>query len=171
MKNETHIIYQDTYFMDEADYAEAYAECLSVNGLDADDYTIDDFMADEAEQDFEFEKMNLSKRIPEGIAVLATIQTWRGIRECMLPPLTNLNECLRSYCRGNSYIRLYVECGDLCMDEVHHDGTNFYRFRKWRSDASDEDMEKAIDNDDLALAEKLTESLLLDLYDIYGWGA
>ena len=169
-----HIIYQDYVYENEADYEEAYIDYINSNSVNPDDYPIDEFMRDEAEFRFEAEQSNLNIEIPEGIIQIADLGLWDGRRSGYgrYEP-SNIKECLKF--PNGGYGRIYVKNNDLIMTEAHHDGTNIYRFRKWKPTTTANQKNKLRlalwSNDPKAddYIKRFTTGLGKDIGKVYGW--
>lgn len=93
------------------------------------------------QEHLEDERMNLDIET-EPIIAIADLGLWRGHVQGYKEIGTNVKNCLYSFVKGMSSIEFYLDKnGDLCADEMHHDGTNHYVFRAIKPDVSDETIE------------------------------
>lgn len=137
---------------------DGYEECADLNS-----YYLDD------------ERINLNIPIDDGIIVLADLGLWDG-RRCGYyeHELYNISDCLYSLTNGIVYPTWYVDRYDFKCDEVHHDGTNHYTYRKWKSGLSDTQRENflnkiyegTVTSRDIS---RYTESLRPYIAKVYGW--
>lgn len=100
---------------------------------------------------FQDDKDNLSHIIPEnGILIYATLGLWTGKHQAVLQDSSSLHsvgDCMKSYVSGMSDLEFFVsEKGEFQCRETHHDGTNLYTFRAWRSGITDTQKENLINN-------------------------
>lgn len=78
------------------------------------------------------ERMNLDIVLKQPILVIADLGLWNG-RKSGYKELKsgNIKDCLYTSC---DYATWYVNSdGDFCCDAIHHDGTNHYLYRTYRS--------------------------------------
>lgn len=139
-----YIIYSSDYSQN--DTQEYYDSLVADEIIDKDDIEYEsgkwyDFLADENNTFWEDERSNLNIRTDNEIIAIADLGLWNGRRMGYKEMGDNVNVCLESQVRGMSEIEVYVEGEDLKTEETHHDGTNHYTFREFKSDISDEDKE------------------------------
>lgn len=124
------------------------------------------------------EKLNCSSIVvPNGIFMCADLGLWYGRRYGIFdgPDFTEVRECFRGFCHGQSELRVYVDChGELRTQESHHDGTNLYWFRAWRPGVTETQKENlyALVYDQQSFEKRLRRLTfrLGDLIgDVYGW--
>lgn len=124
-------------------------------------------IASEMNNDYlEDEKMNLNKPLGRDLVIIARLGLWDGPRNGWKHIKgSNLNNVFDGTC--GDYVTWYVEDGDICCEDCHHDGTNYYKYRAIRKDLSpwefDELMAEGKDVDEL------TEKLGHYVSEIYGW--
>lgn len=119
----------------------------------------------------EDERTNL-KDIKADIIGIADLGLWNG-RVGGYKDFKSVSECLSSEC---DYVTWFVNPdGDLCCSASHHDGSNFYIYRAWRKDVSDEIRQEVRDaiyfnskNKDELIA-KYTEPLGSAIAKVYGF--
>ena len=166
---ERHIIWQDAIYEDEKNWEEAYREETG-----GECGNLSEFISDRVNEAYGDERANLNIEVPNGILVIADLGAWDGRKSGHLNhDLSNVNECLHSYCGG--YLKVYLE-DDLIAEEAHHDGTNVYTFRKWRDDVTEEqkdDLRIALWAQEKEKAAELIAKYTLSLYPevakAYGW--
>jgi len=109
----------------------------------------------------------LNKELGNTLVIIADLGLWYGRKHgWKLLKGTNLNDIF-SETEGD-YVTWYVnENGDVCCDDVHHDGTNHYVYRKIKDDISDWEFEELMCEG--KSAEELTERLGDYVADIYGF--
>ena len=121
----------------------------------------------------EDERLNLDVHVGE-ILTIADLGLWNGRHQGYHRGHNmSLGDCLYPFC--GDYAEWYVtEDGKFCSRQIHHDGTNYYRFRTFKKDATEE----AIDNllglifdgkateDDI---DRVTVKLGKMVADVYGW--
>ena len=119
------------------------------------------------------ERSNLN--IPCGKAILAIgdIGRWNGrTHGYKVYESGNLSDCLSSDC---DYTEWYVDRdGDFRSRQIHHDGTNYICYRKFRDDISSDEKEDLLDQiyhgkATQAEIDRLTEKLGPVISEIYGW--
>ena len=107
----------------------------------------------------------------ENIIAIADIGRWNG-RVNGYKEFESITDCLYSNC---DYVTWYIdEEGEFCCRAVHHDGTNYYRYRIWKSETTDEQREqlkeKIYNNEDFSESEQLfTEPLGHIIIKAYGF--
>lgn len=157
-------IWQDPIYEPDEAYEGAWEEYLKDNNLTPDDCPLNQFINDEAEAVLEAEQTNLNIEVPNGIVAIANLGLWNGnVRGSNKNYSTNIKDCLHSQCGG--YMKFVVEDGEFVAYEAHHDGTNHYRFRKWKDGVTDEQKDEARTED----LDELTESLAPTIAKVYGW--
>ena len=121
----------------------------------------------------EDERLNLDIELPQTIIVIADLGLWDGRKTGYKEiPSKNIKDCLYS---ENDYTTWYVDNkGDFRCKDVHHDGVNFYLYRVYKDDATEEDIENLKDRlyngiatkDDI---EKVTNRIGDHIANVYGW--
>lgn len=126
--------------LDLDDWRKDLLENARANGEDADALTEDDLYQRMMETNSDYlndERANLNIDLGEPILVIADLGLWngrhRGYREIASG---NISDCLYS---RYDYTTWYVDgYGNLRCDDTHHDGTNHYLYRVWKSDISEQ---------------------------------
>ena len=142
MKSEKHVIWSDTAFMNDherKDLIDYTASMIAEEQPDASDDTIWS-IAEEVNADFlDDERCNLDIQLGMPILVIGNLGLWDGRRSgYSLIRSGNIADCLYSSMNGASYCEWYLdELGDLRGTEIHHDGTNEYLYRVWKSDTTE----------------------------------
>lgn len=152
-----------------------YIEELKADGrIDEDDDGYEE-CADLNAEYLDDERINLNIPIDDGIIVLADLGLWDGRRYAYYEhEFYNIADCLYSLTRGIVYPTWYVDRYNFKCNEMHHDGTNYYTYRKWKSGLSDTQKENFLDkvvmgtvtNKDIS---RYTESLRPYIAKVYGW--
>lgn len=146
---------------------------------DAGDDELYDIMYETNNNYLDDKRLNLSKiEPPNGIFAVADLGFWFGRRTGVLPKEkspASVAGCFKSYVDGDSELTIYVdEKGELRIQEAHHDGTNSYLFRAYRSGVTEEQKESLRDlvlsgNDYEDRMRRLTYRLGDLIGDVYGW--
>lgn len=125
--------WRDDLLADEPDLDESglYDRMLEINA---------DYLYDERE--------NLNIKVAEEIIAIADLGLWDGRRQAYkIIPSGKLSDCLVS---NEGYAEFFVdENNEFALREIHHDGTNYIVYRKFRA----------------GLSPKKREQLLNDLYN------
>lgn len=82
------------------------------------------------------ERANLNIQLSQPILVIADLGLWHGRRFGYQEIQSgNIRDCLYG---GHDYITWYVDAkGDLRCEDIHHDGTNNYLYRVYKSGVSE----------------------------------
>lgn len=120
-----------------------------------------------------YERMNLDIQLQQPIIVIADLGLWCGRRPAYsLIRSGNIKDCLYSECDSCTWYLDYL--GDLRCKAAHHDGTNYYLYRVFRDDMSEEQQENFM----AKLCEgkttrrdinRYTRRLGDEIADVYGW--
>ena len=88
----------------------------------------DDYLSDE--------QANLNIEVGEEIIIIADLGLWDGRRMAYKQTFkTNIADLLVP---DNDYVRWFVDDrGDMMARSIHHDGTNYYLYRAWKSGLTD----------------------------------
>jgi hypothetical protein len=119
------------------------------------------------------ERENLNIQIDDDILVIGDIGRWDGRRMGYKVIETGkLSDCLSSEC---DYAEWYVDReGEFRGREIHHDGTNYMYYRKFKADADYDDRAELMDQIYHGVAkqediDRLTEKLGETVGAVYGW--
>ena len=168
MKEPENIIWSD-YFLDLEDWRESLEE--EYPGYPEDE--LYEKMVDTNAANLYDERANLNIQLSRPILVIGDIGRWNG-RATGYKEIEsgNIKDCLSSECDYNTW---YVnESGDLRCIAIHHDGTNYYRYRAYKPGATDEQIEDlkdklyfgtATEADILAVTDRLGD----EIGKVYGW--
>lgn len=129
------VIWSNEY-LDWANWHEAFEEDYS----DASDEKKYQLMSDLNAVYLDDERSNMDVRVDTPIIIIADIGKWDG-RHTGYREIESgcLKECLYTELDGVTW---YVDKkGDFRMDGYHHDGHNYYLYRRYRDDASSEEIE------------------------------
>lgn len=123
--------------------------------------------------DLDDRRDDLDIQLSEEIVVLGDIGTWRGARHGRKVIETgNIKDCLYSDTDGATW---YFDRYNVRCDAYHHDGTNHYLYRVFRSGLSDEQKEyflSGVYHDgkwDDRMIRRYTESIRPHVAKVYGW--
>ena len=119
------------------------------------------------------ERCNLDIQFSKPIIVIGVLGLWDGRRIGYKDIESgNIKDCLYSDCDYNTW---YVdEQGDLRCEAIHHDGTNHYRYRVFKPNTTEEQMEdlrekiysrKVTEEDISAVTDRLGDAI----GKVYGW--
>lgn len=117
-------------------------------------------------ENLEADKENLSKELGKNIVMVARLGLWNGTRSAYkVLNSTNLNGIFEGTC--GDYVTWYVENGEVCCDDTHHDGTNHYVYRTIKDGIESWEFEELIaEGKDIF---ELTDPLGCHVAEIYGW--
>lgn len=77
------------------------------------------------------EKRNLDIQLEHPILVFADLGLWSGRQNGYgIIESGNIRDIFQFQVRDPSEVRWYCDGHDICCDEVHHDGTNHYKYRE-----------------------------------------
>lgn len=120
------------------------------------------------------ERVNLDIQLNTEIIIIADLGLWNGRRNgYKIINSGNIADCL--YTHANGFPIWYLdEKGDLCCNEVHHDGTNHYRYRAFRENTSYEQRENLKDaiydgTVTESTIKRVTRRLGDYIANVYGW--
>ena len=87
---------------------------------------------------FEDEKANLDLMLPENIVIFGDLGLWHGRRSGYKEIGNNLAGCLQ-FEKDCDYASWKVDKkSELVSRQSHHDGTNFFTYRRWRDGITEE---------------------------------
>lgn len=118
------------------------------------------------------ERANLDEELDEEIIIIGDLGLWNGRRTGYKELHSkNISDCLYSDCDDAEW---YVEGNDLKCDAYHHDGTNHYLYRYWKSGLSDKSKNRflnkiyngSIEHCDIV---RFTRPVGIKIKAIYGW--
>lgn len=164
--------------LDIKDWEDGLREHYEINGLDYDAY-------DESDHDntmwelnnmyLDDERCNLDIQLHEDIIVIADLGLWHGRRiGYKIIESGNIKDCL--YDNNCIYCEWYVDDeGELRFYGSHHDGTNHYFYRVFKSCTTDDERDDLMNAlyhgrpNAQELTSKYTERLGDYIGDVYGW--
>lgn len=114
---------------------------------------------------------NLDIELDSSIIIIASLGLWNGRKHGYKLLGSNINDCLRQQFDDMSF---YVESGDFQGTEHHHDGTNYYLYRKLKADLNQKEIDDFLDiayrrEPSKEEIDKYTESLAPYINNVYGW--
>ena len=168
LKETDHLIWSD-YYLDLEDWRESLEE--EYPGYSDDELT--DIMYKTNAVYIDDERCNLDIPMNRTILVIGDLGLWNGRRMGYKEVESgNIKDCLFS---DTDFTTLYVDKdGDLRCEAIHHDGTNYYRYRVYKADATEEQIEdlkdklyygRATEEDILAVTDRLGD----EIGRVYGW--
>ena len=167
MKTE-HTIWQN-YSLDYEDWKEdledLYGEMKESQGYET--------MCELNREYLEDERVNLNKTLDRNILVIADLGLWDGRHSAYKEIGNNIKDCL--YDSDANYARWFVDKqGDFRAECSHHDGTNKYLYRTYKTTASDAQIENlkrkiykgTVQRKDIT---RVTDSVGKIVACVYGW--
>lgn len=162
--------------LDIDDWREDYKEYLEANEMDGDpndEQALYEWMVETNAEYLSDERCNLDIQLSTEIFVIADLGLWDG-RHLAYGEIKsgNIKDCLYL---NHDYSTWYVdEKGDLILEDVHHDGTNYPRYRAYRPDATEEAINELKDKIyDGTVTEEDIQAVTYRLGDeigkVYGW--
>ena len=168
MSENNHIIWSD-YDLDLEDWRESLEELYPHYSEDE----LYEEMVDSNAANLYDERTNLNIQLSRPIIVIADLGLWNG-RFSGYKEIEsgNIKDCLYSDADYNTwYLDKY---GDLRCDAVHHDGTNHYLYRTYKTGVSEDQIERfkeKIYNGKATRADitRITKRLGDEIAKVYGW--
>lgn len=174
-KGRDHLIWtDDPYYLDLNDWD--IDELIEINDWDPADYESEesrwDLVYDLNNDYLEDERANLDVNVGSTIYAIADVGRWNGRADGYKEIKSgNLSDCLYANVNGMSYCTWYVtQDGEFCLDESHHDGTNYVVYRAERNDLTDDEYNNL--HYEAVTTEQLwdyTRPLGPDVGKVYGW--
>ena len=122
----------------------------------------------------EDERANLNINVGDEILVLADLGLWDGRHNGFkMIHSENIADCLSGTC--GDHVTWYVDAlGDLWCDDTHHDGTNIYLYRAWKTDISYAQRDYFLQKVRCGIATRkditrYTRKIGTYVADVYGW--
>lgn len=132
-----------------------------------------DKMHDTNDVNLEDERYNLNIQLSAPILVIADLGLWYGRRTGYREIESgNIRDCLYS---NTDYTTWYVDKdGEFCCEAIHHDGTNYYRYRAYKDGVTDKQIDDLKEKLYCGTAtekdiDKVTRRLGNDIGQVYGW--
>lgn len=123
-----------------------------------------------SEQDFNDEyEYNLNKTLSNRILCIADLGLWHGRKTGYKLLGDNLNEILTS--AQGDYYKVYYDGYNVCAEDNHHDGTNYYTFRVIKDNVNIDNLLNKLYNGTATYNDinNYTKSLRSEIKSIYGW--
>ena len=156
-----HLNYDDWANDLETEYPELLKDERYYKMLDLNDTYLDD------------ERTNLNIPLSQPILVIADLGLWNGRRSCCKEIQSgNIRDCLYG---GHDFVTWYVDIkGDLRCEDIHHDGTNHYLYRVFKSgttEAQRTQLKDKINNSTVTRRDidRHTRRLGDEIGRVYGW--
>ncbi len=168
MNEEKHIIWSD-YDLD----LEDWRTDLQEEYPDSSDDELYQIMCERNNDYLYDERVNLNIQLSQPILVIADLGRWNGrfsgYREI---ESGNIKDCLYSEMDYNTWF--VDKYGDLRCDAVHHDGTNHYLYRVYKSGVSEAQIDRLKDKIYNGTATRqditrVTKRIGDDIAKVYGW--
>ena len=119
------------------------------------------------------ERHNLRIQCDNDIIVFGNIERWNGrVQGYKIIESGKISDCLYTDCDMAEW---YVDRdGDLCSTQIHHDGTNYLYYRKFKNGLSNDDREDFLDKFYNGTAtqediDRVTDKLGEIIGKVYGW--
>ena len=115
------------------------------------------------------ERANLNIQLDEEIIVIADLGLWYGNRIAYkIIKSGNIADCLSF---EYEYADFYCDQYDMRAKEIHHDGTNYYLYRVFKSGLTEQQKENFLNNTkDKKAILRYTRSIRPYISAVYGWG-
>lgn len=173
-----HKIWSDIEDIDEfiGDFEE-FAEFLDIEREDGEALDEDELRERAYELRYDYlddERVNLNVALDGDIIILASLGLWNG-RPAGYKELhsNNIADCLYANINGCSYCEWYVDSyGRMKGIEAHHDGTNYYEYRKVKAGVSEERLDNALyeyTRGNERPIRTITENIGKYVANVYGW--
>lgn len=167
MKDDKRMIWSSDYDV------KNFEEWLDEEYPDADEYEREQLVWDLNQQYLGDERMNLGDIIaPAGIVVLASLGLWDGRK----PAYREIDSGKVKDCLHYQYddAEFYCDRYNFCGIERHHDGTNFYTYRAWKENLSEQQkdnfLRKWLSGESMSCdVTRYTRSLRPEIAKVYGW--
>ena len=145
---------------------EDYYELTAENAWNRACEQNDDYLEDE--------KVNLNIEVGNEILIIADLGLWDGRHQAYkLLRKTNIADCLGGL--DDDYLTWFIDdLGDLRCKGVHHDGTNYYTYRAWKSGISQTAKDNLLGKIYYGKATRrditrVTRKIGTYVSDVYGW--
>lgn len=168
MADDKHIVWSDID-LDIEDWRESLTEIYG----DASEDFLYEMMYEGNAMNFYDERAKLDIQLPREIIIIADLGLWNGRHSgYKMIESGNIRDCLSSDCE---YKEWYVDKkGDFRRKAIHHDDTNYYLYRSFKSGVSDYQIENFKDklyNGTATRADitRLTQRLGDEIGRGYGW--
>lgn len=176
--NDRHVIWSDLN-LDIDDWRDDYREYCENNNIEYnpnDENAIYDYMYETNNPSLDDERANLDIQLSQPIIVIGDLGRWNGrtmgYREI---GSGNIKDCLYSDISGQSSAEWYIDKqGDLRAEVAHHDGTNYYLYRVYKDNLSQEQIDNFKDKIYRGKATRsditrYTRRLGDEIAPMYGW--
>ena len=168
MNDGDHLIWSN-YHLDLDDWRDELLE----EHPDASENELYQLMLEQNDSYLDDERVNLNIQMSGPILVIADLGRWNGrfsgYKEI---PSGNIRDCLYS---DTDYSTWYVDrLGDLRCDAIHHDGTDHYLYRAYKSGVTEAQIDRLKEKiyDGIATRAditRITRRLGDDIGKVYGW--
>ena len=166
--------YQFYTLEEEKRYREDIAEYMNEDReedekVNTDDYSVFERLQEDIWDNYDIEKSNLYKELPNNIVAIGTIKKWNGNKKCFKELGNNLNEILYIG-RDHNDINVYCDRYNVHSELVHHDGTDRVTYRLLKEGVdTDKLLEKQIYNGGLSKSDisRYTVSLTPYIKEVY----
>ena len=127
-------VYDEDYFAElRENYPDLSEDEIWSIAIDGNNETLDEIRA------------NLSDVIfPNQIIIIGNIGRWNGPVNGYKILDGKLSDCFQSFVHGDSELTFTFKDKDLHATEIHHDGRNYYRFRAFRDNMTEQQKQNFI---------------------------
>lgn len=152
----------------EEDWKEDFEDWCEINGYNADEEDIDEFINETLSNYLADERANLNKEVDGVIVVFAKLGLWDGTHNGAAIIGVNVKDILRSEC---DYCDWYCDDYNVRCDASHHDGTNHYLYRVAKDSKTAHNLVEKIAYEGMTEEQfrKATRSLFPYVAKVYGW--
>ena len=176
--NDRHVIWSDLN-LDIDDWRDDYREYCENNDMEYnpnDENAIYDYMYEINNFDLEDARINLDIQLSQPIIIIGDLGLWQGrVMGYKEIGSGNIKDCLYSDINGQSSAEWYIDKqGDLRAEVAHHDGTNYYLYRVYKDNLSQEQIDNFKDKVYRGKATRsditrYTRRLGDEIAPMYGW--
>ena len=111
-----------------------YKEFLEQNEYSADEWSFEDYMnwaleVESANLETILTTCKFAKRYNTNVVITGSVQTWCGVKEIVPDLQPNLEDAVRKCIRSGEDYAVQFGNGGVCVQVMHHDGTNRFIIR------------------------------------------
>lgn len=138
-----------------------------------DEYEQQELVYDLLNSYLDDERVNLNIALDDEIIVIGDLGLWSGRKQgYKIIESGNISDCL--YDNNCDYCRWYCDRYNMRFKGAHHDGNNYYLYRTWKENLSDEQKDNFLEklyygratHNDIS---RYTKSLRPYVAAVYGW--
>jgi len=150
-----------------------WSDFLDEEGIEDDDEEAFTRVRELNDEYLEDERANCNIEVPEGLVVFADAERWNGrINGIVSAEESNIGECFQIWDRDWADMDIIIDNDDnVQVVGYHHDGTDYYTIRKWRTAEIGERVICMLDDGELGPDEayEYTEPIGEIVRKVYGW--